>query len=113
METLERGHKPPIQENENVVKRKTGRPKKRVITDNINNDDDDADVFVNHINRKENYTTEKVNQKEEYLLKFSQEKNKNGKKGKKHNLETALNDIDIMIKNMGMAETSIVGDSNV
>ena len=44
-ETLERGHKPPIQENENVVKRKRGRPKKRVITDNINNDDDDADVF--------------------------------------------------------------------
>ena len=44
-ETLERGHKPPIQENENVVKRKRGRPKKCVITDNINNDDDDADVF--------------------------------------------------------------------
>ena len=42
METLERGHKPPIQENENVVKRKRGRPKKRVITDNINNDDDDV-----------------------------------------------------------------------
>ena len=28
-------------------------------------------------------------------------------------METELNDIDIMIKNMGMAEMSIVGDSNV
>ena len=40
-------------------------------------------------------------------------KNRNGKKGKKHDLETELNDIDIMIKNMGTAEISIVGDSNV
>ena len=39
--------------------------------------------FVNHINRKENYTTEKVNQKEEYLLKFSQEKIKMARKAKK------------------------------
>ena len=39
-----RGRKPAPPEKENVVKRKRGRPKKRVITDNINNDDDD-DVF--------------------------------------------------------------------
>ena len=40
-------------------------------------------------------------------------KNKNGKKGKKRDLETAFNDIDIMLENMGTAERSIVGDSNV
>ena len=37
---------------------------------------------MNHINRKENYTTEKVNQKEEYVLKFSQEKVKMARKAK-------------------------------
>ena len=36
-----RGHKPTPPEKENVVKRKRGQPKKCVITDNINNDDDD------------------------------------------------------------------------
>ena len=40
-------------------------------------------------------------------------KNKNGKKGKKHDLETAFNDIDILLENMDMVERSIVGDSNV
>ena len=40
-------------------------------------------------------------------------KNKNGKKGKKHNLEKAFNNIDILLENMGTAERSIVGDSNV
>ena len=38
--------------------------------------------FVNHINQKGNYTTEKVNQKEEYLLKLSQEKIKMARKAK-------------------------------
>ena len=50
--------------------------------------------FVNHINRKENYTTEKVNQKEEYLLKVSQEKIKMARKAKnttwKQNLTTLI-----------------------
>ena len=32
-EMLERGHNIPTQENENIVKRKRGRPKKRVIID--------------------------------------------------------------------------------
>ena len=54
-----------------------------------------------------------VNQKGEYLLKFSRGKNKNGKKGKKRDLETAFNDIDILLENMDTAERSVVGDSNV
>ena len=41
------------------------------------------------------------------------EKNKNSKKGKKRDLETAFNDIDILLENMDMAERSVVGDSNV
>ena len=40
-------------------------------------------------------------------------KNKNGKKGKKCDLETAFNDIDILLENMDTAERSVVGDSNV
>ena len=112
-ETLERGHKPPIQENENVVKRKRGRPKKRVITDNINNDDDDADVFCEPHKPKRKLYNRESKSKGRVFIKALTGKNRNGKKGKKHDLETELNDIDIMIKNMGMAETSIVGDSNV
>ena len=69
--------------------------------------------FVNPINRKGEYTREKVNQKGEYLLKLSRGKNKNSKKGKKCDLETAFNDIDILLENMDMAERSVVGDSNV
>ena len=44
---------------------------------------------------------------------MSREKNKNGKKGKKCDLETAFNNIDIPLENMGTAERSVVGDSNV
>ena len=40
-------------------------------------------------------------------------KNKNSKKGKKRDLETAFNDIDILLENINTAERSIVGDSNV
>ena len=40
-------------------------------------------------------------------------KGKNGKKGKKRDLETAFNDIDILLENMDTAERSVVGDSNV
>ena len=40
-------------------------------------------------------------------------KNKNSKKGKKRDLETAFNDIDILLENMDTAERSVVGDSNV
>ena len=112
-ETLERGHKPPIQDNENVVKRKRGRPKKRVITDNINNDDDDADVFCEPHKPKRKLYNRESKSKGRVFIKVLTGKNKNGKKGKKHDLETELNDIDIMIKNMATAETSIVGDSNV
>ena len=112
-ETLERGHKPPIQENENVVKRKRGRPKKRVITDNINNDDDDADVFCEPHKPKRKLYNRESKSKGRVFIKVLTGKNRNGKKGKKHDLETELNDIDMMIKNMGTAETSIVGDSNV
>ena len=112
-EMLERGHKPPIQENENVVKRKRGRPKKRAITDNINNDDDDANVFCEPHKPKRKLYNRESKSKGRVFIKVLTGKNKNGKKGKKHDLETELNDIDIMIKNMGTAETSIVGDSNV
>ena len=112
-ETLERGHKPPIQENENVVKRKRGRPKKRVITDNIKNDDDDADVFCEQHKPKRKLYNRESKSKGRVFIKALTGKNRNGKKGKKHDLETELNDIDIMIKNMGTAETSIVGVSNV
>ena len=38
--------------------------------------------FVNYINRKGNYTREKVNQRGEYLLKLSQEKIKMRRKAK-------------------------------
>ena len=112
-ETLERGHKPPIQENETVVKRKRGRPKKLVITDKINNDDDDADVFCEPHKPKRKLYNRESKSKGRVFIKALTGKNRNGKKGKKHDLETELNDIDIMIKNMGTAETSIVGDSNV
>ena len=47
------------------------------------------------------------------FIKVVTEKNKNSKKGKKRNLETAFNDIDILLENMGTAERSVVGDSNV
>ena len=40
-------------------------------------------------------------------------KNKNGKKGKKHDLETTFNNIDILLENMDMAERSVVRDNNV
>ena len=40
-------------------------------------------------------------------------KNKNSKKGKKCDLETAFNDIDILLENMDTAERSVVRDSNV
>ena len=113
-ETLERGHKPPIQENENVVKRKRGRPKKCVITDNINIDDDnDADVFCEPHTPKRRLYNRESKSKGRVFIKGLTGKNKNGKKGKKHDLETELNDIDIMLKNMATAEMSRVGDSNV
>ena len=40
-------------------------------------------------------------------------KNKKGKKGKKHDLETGFNDIDILLEKMGKAEMSVDGDSNM
>ena len=40
-------------------------------------------------------------------------KNKNSKKGKKCDLETAFHDIDILLENMDTAERSVVRDSNV
>ena len=69
--------------------------------------------FVNHINRKRKLYNRESKSKGRVFIKALTGKNRNGKKGKKHDLETELNDIDIMIKNMGTAEMSIVGDSNV
>ena len=85
-ETLERGHKPTIQENENVVKRKRGRPKKSVITDNINNDDDDADVFCEPHKPKRKLYNRESKSKGRVFIKGLTGKNRNGKKGKKTRL---------------------------
>ena len=110
-EMLERGHNTPTQENENVVKSKRGRPKKRVITDNINDDDDD--VFCEPHKLKRKLYNRESKSKGKVFIKVVTGKNKNVKKGKKCDLETELNDIDVLIENMGMVEMSIVGDSNV
>ena len=110
-EMLERGHNTPTQENENVVKRKRGRPKKRVITDNINDDDDD--VFCEPHKPKRKLYNRESKSKGTVFIKAVMGKNKNVKKGKKRDLEKELNDIDVLIENMGTTETTIVGDSNV
>ena len=47
------------------------------------------------------------------FIKVVMGKNKNSKKGKKRDLETAFNDIDILLENMDTAERSVVRDSNV
>ena len=107
-----RGCKPTPPEKENVVKRKRGRPKKRVITDNINNDDDD-DVFCEPHQPKRRVYKRESKSKGRVFIKVVTGKNKNSKKGKKRDLETAFNDIDILLENMDMAERSVVGDSNV
>ena len=107
-----RGRKPTPPEKENVVKRKRGRPKKRVITDNINNDDDD-DVFCEPYQPKRRVYKRESKSKGRVFIKVVTGKNKNSKKGKKRDLETAFNDIDILLENMDMAERSVVGDSNV
>ena len=46
--------------------------------------------FVNPINQKGKYTREKVNRKGRVFIKVVMGKNKNGKKGKKRDLETAF-----------------------
>ena len=38
---------------------------------------------------------------------------KKGKKGKKHDLETGFNNIDILLENMSKTEMSVDGDSNM
>ena len=107
-----RGCKPTPPKKENVVKRKRGQPKNCVITDNINNDDDD-DVFCEPHQPKRIVYKRESKSKGRVFIKVVTGKNKNGKKGKKRDLETAFNDIDILLENMGTAERSIVGDSNV
>ena len=107
-----RGRKPTPPEKENVVKRKRGRPKNCVITDNINNDDDD-DVFCEPHQPKRKVYKRESKSKGRVFIKVVTGKNKNGKKGKKRDLETAFNDIDILLENMGTAERSVVRDSNV
>ena len=86
-------------------------PKKCVITDNINDDDDD--IFCKPHEPKRKLYNRESKSKARVFIKVVTGKNKNEKKGKKHDLETELNDIDMLIENMGTAETSIVGDSNV
>ena len=51
--------------------------------------------------------------KRKVFIKVVTGKNKNGKKGKKRDLETGFNDIDILLEKMGKAETSVDGDSNM
>ena len=110
-EMLERGHNTATQENENVVKRKRGRPKKCVITDNINDDDDD--VFCEPHKPKRKLYNRESKSKGRVFIKAVTGKNKNVKKGKKRDLEKELNDIDVLIENMGTTKMTIVGDSNV
>ena len=86
--------------------------KKRVITDNINNDDDDNVFCEPHQPKRRVYKRESKS-KGRVFIKVVTGKNKNSKKGKKRDLETAFNDIDILLENMDMAERSVVGDSNV
>ena len=107
-----RGRKPTPPERENVVKRKRGRPKNRVITNNINNDDDD-DVFCEPPQPKRKVYNRESKSKGKVFIKVVTRKNKKGKKGKKHDLETGFNDIDILLENMGKAEMSVDGDSNM
>ena len=107
-----RGCKPTPPKKENVVKRNRGRPKNRVITDNINNNDNDNMFCEPHQPKRKVYKRESKS-KGRVFIKVVTGKNKNGKKGKKCDLETAFNDIDILLENMGTAERSIVGDSNV
>ena len=107
-----RGCKPTPPEKENVVKRKRGRPKKHVIRDNINNDDND-DVFCEPPQLKRKVYNRESKLKGKVFIKVVMGKNKKGKKGKKHGLETGFNDIDILLENMGKTETSVDGDSNM
>ena len=79
---IKRGCKPTPQENENVVKRKRGRPKNRIITDNINNDDDD-NVFCEPNKLKRKVYNRESKSKGRVFIKVVTGKNKNGKKGKK------------------------------
>ena len=111
MTEKKRGHKPTPPEKENVVKRKRGWPKNRVITDNINNDDDD--VFCEPPQLKRKVYSRESKLKGKVFIKVVTGKNKNGKKGKKCNLETGFNNIDILLEKMGKAETSVDGDSNM
>ena len=83
-----------------------------VITDNINNDDDD-DVFCEPHQPKRKVYKRESKSKGRVFIKVVTGKNKNSKKGKKCDLETAFNDIDILLENMDTAERSIVRDSNV
>ena len=72
--------------------------------------------FVNHLNRKGKYTTEKVNQKGKYLLKLSQEKIKRARKVRNMTWKLGFNDIDMLLENMGRAgkaEMSVDKDSNM
>ena len=107
-----RGCKPTPPKKENVVKRKRGRPKKCVITDNINNDDNDNVFCEPHQPKRKVYKRESKS-KGRVFIKVVMGKNKNSKKGKKRDLETAFNDIDILLENMDMAERSVVRDRNV
>ena len=81
-----RGRKPTPPEKENVVKRKRGWPKNCVITDNINNDDDD-DVFCEphqpkrKVYKREVYKRESKS-KGRVFIKVVTGKNKNSKTGK-------------------------------
>ena len=83
-----------------------------VITDNINNDDDD-DVFCEPPQLKRKVYNRESKSKGKVFIKVVTGKNKNGKKGKKCDLETGFNDIDILLEKMGKAETSVDGDSNM
>ena len=111
-----RGRKPTTQENENVVKKKRGRPKIRVIIDDINNNNDDDDFREQpQLQPKRKVYKRESKSKGRVFIKSVTSKNKNGKKEKKHDLEREFNDIDAMLENMDMADTtemSVDGNDN-
>ena len=67
--------------------RKRGRPKKPVITDNVNNDDD---MFCKPPEPKRKVYNRESKSKGKVFIKAVTGKNKNGKKGKKQDLTTLI-----------------------
>ena len=62
---------------------------------------DDDDMFCKPPDPKRKVYNRESKSKGKVFIKAVTGKNKNGKKGKKHDLETGFNDIDILLENIG------------